>query len=47
MKSKYVCTNCGKTDAKHIRAMIKAGFRPDQQECRNCGQQAIRARGEQ
>lgn len=45
MKSKYVCGNCGKTDAAHIRAMIKAGFRVDQQACRHCGQQAIRERG--
>ena len=46
MKSKHICKNCGATDEKHVRAMIKAGFRADQQSCRECGQQAIREREE-
>lgn len=44
MQSKYVCRNCGKTDARYIRAMIEAGFQPRQIACRECGQQEIRER---
>lgn len=42
MKSKYICANCGKTDAKHIKAMMAAGFGEKQITCRNCGKNAIK-----
>jgi transcription elongation factor Elf1 len=42
MKAKYICAHCGKTDAKHIKAMMDAGFGEKQIMCRNCGQNAIK-----
>jgi DNA-directed RNA polymerase subunit RPC12/RpoP len=42
MKAKYICAHCGKTDAKHIKALMDAGFGEKQIMCMNCGQNAIK-----
>jgi DNA polymerase III alpha subunit (gram-positive type) len=40
--SKYICKNCNTTqDAKHIKAMTKAGFGIQHLACSDCGQHMI------
>jgi uncharacterized Zn finger protein len=42
--SKYICDNCGKSNTKHVKAMVKAGFEPRHLRCKECGQQTIKAK---